>query len=244
MNNLVLSNYLNMDSRKVVEIINNFRNEEGNKTELTHSDFLKSIRKEIESLESVGISTKGNFSLSSYKKGFRKYSCYLMTKAGVMQMLNKESATVRYKTQLYVERLEQELKPKENSILPKLPLTYKEALQQLLEQVEKNEEQAKTLQEQAPKVEYHDKVLKSSKLITTTAISKDLNMTARELHKILHEEKIIFKQGKIWCLYAEHREMIPKYCDYEINEYSQTLKWTEEGRKFIINVLENREKNN
>lgn len=241
MNNLVLQNSLTMDSRKVVEIINNFRHEEGNFTEVTHANFLKSIRKEIEALESVGISTKVNFYLSSYRQGFRKYNHYLMTKSAVMQMLNKESATVRYKTQLYIERLENELQENDSN-LPKLPLTYKEALQQLLEQVEKNEEQAKLLEEQEPKVQYHDKVLKSGKLITTTAIAKDLGMTARELHKILNEEKIIYKQSKIWCLYAEHKDKIPFYCDYEINEYSQTLKWTEEGRKFIINVLENRQK--
>ena len=33
-----------------------------------------------------------------------------MNKAGIMQMLNKESAYVRYKTQLYIESLENKLK--------------------------------------------------------------------------------------------------------------------------------------
>ena len=37
---------------------------------------------------------------------------YKLTKLAVMQMLNKESVLVRYKTQLYIEALENRLKEK------------------------------------------------------------------------------------------------------------------------------------
>lgn len=94
-------------SVQLVDIINNFRKEEGNETEKEHKDFMKSIRKELKDLENAGIEDGGNFSLISYIDNMnREKPCYNMNKAGAMQMLNKESAVVRYKTQLYIEQLE------------------------------------------------------------------------------------------------------------------------------------------
>lgn len=95
-----------MTSLEVVDLINKFRAEEGNETELLHKNFLASVDKEIGVLEKVGISTKLNFQPSYYSDGTRKYRCYSLNKAGIMQMLNKESALVRYKTQQYIEKLE------------------------------------------------------------------------------------------------------------------------------------------
>ena len=156
-----------------------------------------------------------------------------MNKTGIMMMLNKESALVRYKTQQYIEALENRL----NEQQPKLPSTYKEALKQLLLQVEENERLEAENSEMKPKVEYHDNVLHSPKLITTTDIAKDLGISARKLNSILNDLGVIYKQGKVWYLYAEHQDKIPEYCDYHINEFTQTLKWTEKGRKFIIDLL-------
>ena len=78
-----------MTSLEVVELINNFRKEEGNTTKKEHRDFMKSIRKEIETLEKSGITNGWNFSLVSYidAKGEER-PCYKMNKAGIMQMLN------------------------------------------------------------------------------------------------------------------------------------------------------------
>lgn len=110
MNNLeLMSVEVRMNSLDLVDLINRLRTEEGNRAVLTHANFLKAIRKEIETLENVGISTEVNFYLSSYSDGTRKYTMYELTKAGVMQMLNKESAVVRYKTQQYIQSLEQAL---------------------------------------------------------------------------------------------------------------------------------------
>lgn len=100
-----------MTSLEVVELINNFRKEEGNETLKKHDDMLKSIRKEIEVLKNAGIEDDGNFSETLYKDSYnRDKPCYKLNKAGVMQMLNKESALVRYKTQQYIEALENRLK--------------------------------------------------------------------------------------------------------------------------------------
>lgn len=100
-----------MTSLEVVDLVNRFRKEEGNEIVKEHKDFLKSIRNEISSLERAGITNGGNFSLVNYTdaKGELR-PCYKMNKAGIMQMLNKESALVRYKTQEYIEALESKLK--------------------------------------------------------------------------------------------------------------------------------------
>ena len=100
-----------MTSLEVVDLINKFRVEEGNEIVKEHKDFMKSIRNEIASLEKAGIINGGNFSLVNYTdaKGEER-PCYQMNKAGIMQMLNKESALVRYKTQQYIETLENKLK--------------------------------------------------------------------------------------------------------------------------------------
>ena len=96
-----------------------------------------------------------------------------------------------------------------------------------------------------PKAEFYDKVLNPTdeengftKLLTATEIAKDLGMTARQLNNILHEKRIIYKQGKTWVLYSKYDYLMSeKYCDYSINEFGNTLKWTEKGRKFIIELL-------
>lgn len=106
-----------MTSLEVVELINKFRKEEGNETVKEHKDFMRSIRNEIEILKKSGIGAERNFSLGSYiDKNNQQRPCYRMNKAGIMQMLNKESALVRYKTQEYIEVLENKLKqdPYEN----------------------------------------------------------------------------------------------------------------------------------
>lgn len=107
------------------------------------------------------------------------------------------------------------------------------------------EEKNKLIEEQKPKAEFYDKVLNPTdeengftKLLTATEIAKDLGMTARQLNNILHEKRIIYKKGKTWVLYSKYDYLISeKYCDYFINEFRNTLKWTEKGRKFIIELL-------
>lgn len=100
----------------------------------------------------------------------------------------------------------------------------------------------KTNKELKPKADYHDNVLNNSNLKTTTDIAKDLGMTAQRLNKVLHEKKIIYPKkanGKIqgWYFYSEYDHLVPEYADYKISEYGQQLKWTEKGRKYILDLL-------
>lgn len=101
-----------------------------------------------------------------------------------------------------------------------------------------------TIEEQSPKVEYHDDVLNSDKIITVTDIAKDLGMSATGLNKFLQGMKIQYKQknaqGKEfgnWILYAKYQYLITEgYADYKIDTYGQSLRWTEKGRKWIYEL--------
>ncbi|MCC0662438.1 phage antirepressor KilAC domain-containing protein [Clostridioides sp. ZZV15-6597] len=101
-----------------------------------------------------------------------------------------------------------------------------------------------TIQVQQPKVEYHDKVLNPEKLVTTTDIAKDLGMTAQALNKLLHLNRIIYPERingriKCWKPYKDYLWLIPEYADFKITEHDTQLKWTEIGRKWLIEFVEN-----
>ena len=108
MNELTLSKDLQMTSLEVVDLINKFRTEEGNRKELKHANFMASIRKEMKDLENSGVKI-GLLKIkeSTYiNKQNKSQPCFIMDKSWIMQMCNKESALVRYKTQQYIEALE------------------------------------------------------------------------------------------------------------------------------------------
>ena len=100
---------LKIKSNELVDIINQFRKVEG-KSELLHFTFMRSIRKEIETLEKLGINDEYNFVLVNYldSKG-EKRPCYELTAKGMRMMLNAESTLVRYKTEEYIENLENKI---------------------------------------------------------------------------------------------------------------------------------------
>lgn len=160
---------------------------------------------------------------------------YLVTKKGCELIAHKTTGekgvlfTVRY-----MERFEELQKAVIDSYMISDPI---ERAKRWIEEQQERLLLAEKVEEQRPKVEYHDKVLNSDKLITTTDVAKDLGMSARKLHTALHEKGIIYRQGTNWKLYAKYEDRVPTYCDYVINEYSQQLKWTEKGRKWIIDVL-------
>lgn len=98
-----------------------------------------------------------------------------------------------------------------------------------------------TIKENAPKIEYHDKVLMSETKITSTLIAKDLGMSATALDKLLHSVGIIYKAGRTWVLYSKYqnkgytKSMTVSYIDKQGNpQTTMHTYWTEEGRKFVM----------
>lgn len=107
----------------------------------------------------------------------------------------------------------------------------------LMEQVEQLQQ---AVLEQARIMEYHDAVLQSKTLITTTVIAKELGMSAVALNKLLHDNNVVYKSNDHWVLYAEHcgkgytgtKTAIfqDSAGNYQSNIHTY---WTEKGRAFI-----------
>lgn len=91
-----------------------------------------------------------------------------------------------------------------------------------------------------PKAEYHDDVLNKEGLITTTVVAKDLGFkSATKLNQIMNLNRIIFKNHSgTWCPYADYEWLITEnyadYQSYDTENAKPCLKWTEKGRKWIV----------
>lgn len=119
---------LTIKSIELVDIINQFREVEGSRSVLRHDTFMTKIKKEIETLESLGLGNLQNFKEVDYidSKG-RRYPCYELDRDSMLQMLNSESPLVRYKTIEYINKLEEELSNKQLMLESnKLALAHKE----------------------------------------------------------------------------------------------------------------------
>jgi phage antirepressor YoqD-like protein len=111
-----------------------------------------------------------------------------------------------------------------------------------------NEEQEKVLKLSAPKVEYYEKVLSSVSTYTTTLIAKELGMSATALNRILNNSKVQYKQNDTWVLYVKYQNLgftkttTVNYTDSQgITRTNMNTVWTEKGRKFIHDLLKQKQ---
>lgn len=107
---------LKIKSTELVDIINDFRKVESETTnsnyvELQHKSFMTKIKNELKVLESLGIGGEQNILPSTYINSQNKVQpCFELNRDGMLQMLNSESALVRYKTIEYINKLEEQVK--------------------------------------------------------------------------------------------------------------------------------------
>lgn len=210
--------------------------------EKRHADVMRDIRKEVKEL---GDEAERIFALGSYKdKNNQDRPCYEFGKDGAMQLALKYDAKTRYKVIKRIEELE-------NQGNKQLPGTYKEALLQLVEQVEENERLEtdnlaleQRVGELKPKADYTDVILKSNSIMTITQIAKDYGMSGQAMNKKLEELGIQYKQSGQWLLYAEFHDK--GYTHSDTNEYKRPngttgtrllTKWTQKGRLFLYELL-------
>ena len=245
-------------SVELVDIINELRTKEfelglngkGQKP-LQHKNFMAKIRNEVEVLKSLGLDNELNFKPVEYvdKKG-EKRPCYSLNRDGMLQMLNSESVYVRAKTIEKINELENkivQLQKQETQLANLLVAIYNGGQEGVVASKQLAEIEVKkataplleTIETNKPKVEYHDNVLNSKRLVTVREIAVDLGTSAIKLNKFLNENGIQYKDkvNNTWLLYAKHSNFINDgLCDYKITDYGQQLKWTELGRKYIIDL--------
>jgi len=126
---LFLENKSTITSLELVEQINIFRREDGNKNDLAHSDLLKIIRNEFKRKISLGKISERDY----INQRGQKHPMFELTLSEAKQVLIRESETVREAIIYYIEKLEQELlKPIsiEDALIQQLQLTKTIRLEQ------------------------------------------------------------------------------------------------------------------
>ncbi|HAR6613028.1 TPA: Rha family transcriptional regulator [Staphylococcus pseudintermedius] len=176
----------------------------------------------------------------------RKQKEYLLTKDGFTLYMFNIQGHNEFKM-AYINRFNE----MENALQNRLPGTYKEALTQLLETVERNEKlelennmQKQKIAEYEPKASYLDTILNNKNLVTVGQIAKDYGMSAQALNKLLHDLKVQYKQSGQWLLYSNlHDKGYTHSSTTEIEHKDgstsvrMNTKWTQKGRLFIYDLL-------
>lgn len=97
-----------------------------------------------------------------------------------------------------------------------------------------------------PRAAYADHVLDSVSCFTTTQVAKGLGMTAQELNRVLCQRGIQYGQSGQYLLYADYarrglaQNRTHTYHDvFGTVHTSSSLVWTERGKRFIHQMLEN-----
>ncbi len=214
------------------------------------------VNRSIENLTVQNCTVKNMFEKSTYisSRG-REENEYFMDRDGfsllVMGFTGKKALVWKLKYIEAFNKMEEKLKASMNltseeqlklQLFDKDPLRVVQAHQQLVS-IEVDKATAPLIaenNEMKPKAEYHDDVLNKDGLISTTIIAKDLGLrSAVKLNHIMFLNNIIFKnKSGVWCPYADYEWLITeKYADYKsynVQNSNPCLKWTEKGRKWIV----------
>lgn len=120
---------------------------------------------------------------------------------------------------------------------------------QLKQKDERLQLQEHEIQKSAPKVEYYDEVLQAEGLIQTNIIAKELGISAIALNRILHQKRIIYREGETWVLYARYQNLgFTKTKTHPHEDLHGNIVttihtyWTEKGRQFIHGLFKTENK--
>lgn len=157
------------------------------------------------------------------------YRMYRLPKREALILVSGYSVELRAKIIDRLEYLENELK---NQGQYKLPQTYKEALIELVNQVEKNEQLQLTLEKQKPLVDFANQVASASNAISV-----------RDFAKLLNDEKIKIGQNNLFKWLRDNgylmRDNMPyqKYIDSGYFEIIEQTYETPYGTKVSLKTL-------
>lgn len=180
-----------------------------------------------------------------HEQNKQEYRQYLMNRDGftllVMGFTGKKAMQFKMK---YIQAFnEMEKRLKEPFSLEKAlsnPDTIIKLATNWKEEKEKREKLEVENKELKPKATYHDLVLQSDTLLSTTQVAKDFGMGAPTLNKILHELGVQYKKGHRWFLYHKYQDKgYAQSKTFVINaeETKDHLYWTQKGRLFIHDLL-------
>lgn len=205
--------------------------------EVQHKHMLEKIDKLNEILKSRNLGCSKYWTEGTYKQQGNGKECreYQVTKRGCELIAHKtEGEKGVMFTVKYMERFEE----MENQLQNQLPKTYIEALEQLLESEKEKARVALELKEEQHKNEL---LMHVNKLYTTTEIAKELGMkSAAKLNAILKDKKVQYKQNGTWVLYSDYASLGYVSIKQNVLENGHIIydrKWTQDGRKFVIDLL-------
>lgn len=125
-----------------------------------------------------------------------------------------------------------------------LPQDYSSALRALADEHDARMKLEAKVEEDAPKVDYHDRVLDTKDSYPVGLIAKEFGKSARWMNKYLAEKGIQYKQSGRWILYQDYADFgyakynTVLYEDSKGKEHSAMyMKWTQLGRKFIHQLM-------
>ena len=213
-----------ISSREVAEMIG-----------LEHKHMLEKIDRLNSNILAAEISATKFWIPSTFENRGKHYREYQVTKRGCELIAHKTEGQKGVEfTVRYMDKFEE----MEKKLQKQLPGTYIEALEQLLAS---EKEKARVQLELKDEQHKNEMLMHFNKLYTTTEIAKELGIkSAAKLNKVLNDKGIQFKQNGTWVLYSDYSE-----CGYV--SIKQTLlenghiiydrKWTQEGRKFLLDLL-------
>lgn len=207
--------YINEMNKTVERIVQTVSSREvAEMMEVRHDNLMNKIEKHNQILSNVtdlNFKVSDLWQLSSYKDSTgRTLKEYQVTKKGCEFLAHKTTGekgdlfTIRYMNKF--EEMEQYIKEQQ----PKVPTTYKEALQHLLVQVEENErlqlenqqqtkvieKQSEVIGEMAPKAEYFDALVDNNLLTNIRDTAKELGIKERTFTEWLIQKNLCYRDKK------------------------------------------------
>lgn len=205
-------NEMNKTVERIVQTVSS--REVAEMMEVRHDNLMNKIEKHNQILSNVtdlNFKVSDLWQLSSYKDSTgRTLKEYQVTKKGCEFLAHKTTGekgdlfTIRYMNKF--EEMEQYIKEQQ----PKVPTTYKEALQHLLVQVEENErlqlenqqqtkvieKQSEVIGEMAPKAEYFDALVDNNLLTNIRDTAKELGIKERTFTEWLIQKNLCYRDKK------------------------------------------------
>ena len=161
---------------------------------------------------------------------------WFLTEDGLYEVLMQSRKPIAKQFKKQVKAILKGLRIGEIILVPSYMIT--DPIERAKRWIEEQEEKKRleiTIMEQAPKVDFFDSFMNTSTTFNSTQVAKVFNIkSARKLNEILHNNGLIYKQGKNWFTYAD---VDSTWFKTVTNEYGTQLRITAKGIIEISKLL-------